>query len=251
LDITTARGIMIGIITHRIPQLFAKRNRRGKQAFTCTPAFVRRYLHAMKWSLRRSTRAAHKFPDNVDEVLTQATQRMAAVVREEEIPDGAFIVNIDQTQVVYAMGPEGTWNQRGVKQVSVSGKDEKRAFTLVVGVSASGDVLPFQVIFAGKTDASCPSSDAPFYDKAMEYGFQIIPSGIPSNYWSNQETMRLLIIDIIVPYFTRQRQRIGDLDQRCILQLDCWSVHRSEEFITWMRKNYPWIILQFVPGGCT
>ncbi|KZS96601.1 hypothetical protein SISNIDRAFT_387678, partial [Sistotremastrum niveocremeum HHB9708] len=203
------------------------------------------------WSLRQSTRAAHKFPDDVDEVLKQAHQRMAAVVREEEIPDGGFIVNIDQTQVVYAMGPEGTWNQRGVKQVSVTGKEEKRAFTLVVGVSASGDVLPFQAIFAGKTDASCPSKNSPFYAKAMEYGFQFIPSGISGNYWSNQQTMRLLIIHIVAPYFFKQRKRVGDDSQPCILQLDCWSVHRSEEFRTWMRENYPWIRLQYVPGGCT
>ncbi|KZT31644.1 hypothetical protein SISSUDRAFT_963577, partial [Sistotremastrum suecicum HHB10207 ss-3] len=205
----------------------------------------------MKWSLRRATRAAHKFPANVDEVCENAGYRMAAAIRDLNIPDGSFLVNMDQTQIVYAMGPEGTWNERGVKQVTVSGKDEKRAFTLCVGVSASGEALPFQAVFAGKTKASCPSSQSPAYESAMQRGIQFVPSGVTGNYWSNQRTMQLYVSKVLAPYFERHRKRIGRPKQRCALQLDCWSVHRSEEFRTWMKKNYPWIILLYVPGGCT
>jgi hypothetical protein len=39
--------------------------------------------------------------------------------------------------------------------------------------------------------------------------------------------------------------------QECVLQLDIWSVHHSQEFTSWMKAEYPWIILKFVPGGCT
>jgi len=39
----------------------------------------------------------------------------------------------------------------------VAGTEEKRAFTLVVGVSASDDVLPFQAIYKGKTSLSLPA----------------------------------------------------------------------------------------------
>ncbi|KAJ6623675.1 hypothetical protein B0H10DRAFT_1741515, partial [Mycena sp. CBHHK59/15] len=33
-------------------------------------------------------------------------------------------------------------------------------------------------------------------------------------------------------------------------KIDCWSVHKSREFLDWM-KNHPHIIILFVPGGCT
>ncbi|KZO97062.1 hypothetical protein CALVIDRAFT_457934, partial [Calocera viscosa TUFC12733] len=33
--------------------------------------------------------------------------------------------------------------------------------------------------------------------------------------------------------------------------IDCWSIHRSESFRGWLFSVYPWILLQFVPGGCT
>jgi hypothetical protein len=39
--------------------------------------------------------------------------------------------------------------------------------------------------------------------------------------------------------------------QVSIWLIDCWSVHKSKEFRTWMKKNHPNIILLFVPGGCT
>ena len=35
------------------------------------------------------------------------------------------------------------------------------------------------------------------------------------------------------------------------MQLDVWTVHRSHDFTGWKAVNYPWIVLEFVPGGCT
>ena len=63
----------------------------------------------------------------------------------------ALIVNSDQTGVQYSAGALQTYAETGSKQVEVVGKDEKQAFTLMVGISMSGEVLPFQAIYAGKT----------------------------------------------------------------------------------------------------
>ncbi|KZV81294.1 hypothetical protein EXIGLDRAFT_628696 [Exidia glandulosa HHB12029] len=57
---------------------------------------------------------------------------------------------------------------------------------------------------------------------------------------------------ILAPYFQQAKDRLAlDPAQECLLQLDCWSVHRSEEFRAWMETTYPWILLDYVPGGCT
>lgn len=71
-----------------------------------------------------------------------------------------------------------TWSQTGAKQVGMVGMDEKRAFTLVVGVVADGSLLPFQAVFVGKTKASIPSAtDSPNYDEAIDAGFKFECSG--------------------------------------------------------------------------
>jgi len=39
-------------------------------------------------------------------------------------------------------------------------------------------------------------------------------------------------------------------DQRAIILLDCWPVHKSS-FKEFMAKRYPFFILLFVPASCT
>ncbi|KAJ6621668.1 hypothetical protein B0H10DRAFT_2187938 [Mycena sp. CBHHK59/15] len=39
--------------------------------------------------------------------------------------------------------------------------------------------------------------------------------------------------------------------QVAIWKIDCWSVHKSKDFRDWMKKNHPYIIILFIPGGCT
>jgi hypothetical protein len=49
----------------------------------------------------------------------------------------------------------------------------------------------------------------------------------------------------------KKQQRGVPLDQPCILQLNCWVVHRSIAFRTWLDANYDWIRYLFVPAGTT
>ena len=124
-----------------------------------------------------------------------------------------------------------TWSQAGAKQVAMVGMDDKRAFTLVVGVAADGSLLPFQAVFVGKTKASVPSAtDSPNYNKAINAGFKFECSGT-GTYWSNQKTMCAYVNDILAPYFERKKRENGlPPTQKSLVQLDVWSVHRSQEF---------------------
>jgi hypothetical protein len=160
-------------------------------------------------------------------------------------------VNSDQTQVVYAQGSKLTWTKTGSRQVTVIGEDEKRAFTVVVSVSNSGELLPFQAIYQGYSAKTCPSASAKDYDAAKAAGFRFEFSKTKT-YWSTHETMHTLVDEIIAPYLAVEKAKLGLPDsQRSIWQIDVWSVHRSQEFRTWMKGHYPNIILDFVPGGCT
>jgi len=212
---------------------------------------VRKFMHnTMGWSIRRATKAAQKLPANHAEILHNAFLREASIIRDHAVP-AKLRVNTDQTQLVYQQGTQQTWTESGAKQVSTVGQEEKRAFTLVPSISASGVLLPMQAIFMGKTSASCPSPKAPSYREALAQGYIMLPSK-SSTYWSTQATMRALVDDIIAPYFDKTKAELGlPSTQASIWKIDCWSVHKSQEFLGWMKKTHPTIIIIFVPGGCT
>ncbi|THU88986.1 hypothetical protein K435DRAFT_678877 [Dendrothele bispora CBS 962.96] len=246
---------MVAIIQEEAPQppLLFEQDLSDSSRFRCSESFVRKYIvNNLNWSWRSTTRAAQKLPENVNDILEESYLREAYVIRNYAVP-AELCVNTDQTQLVYQQGSGTTWHQRGDKQVAGVGKDEKRAFTLVPSISASGEVLPFQAIFLGGTAASCPSNSSPYYREAMQLGFKLEPSKTKT-YWSTQNTMKSLVNDIIAPYFERKKRELkieAPEEQQSIWKIDCWSVHKSEAFLSWIKKTHPTIIVIFVPGNCT
>ena len=108
-----------------------------------------------------------------------------------------------------------------------------------------------QAIFMGKTQLSCPSSNAPSYAEAQKLGFRMLPSKT-STYWSTQESMQDLVDTIISPYFEETKVALNLPPEQCsVWKIDCWSVHKSAEFLGWMKKKHVNIIVIFIPGGCT
>jgi hypothetical protein len=204
----------------------------------------------MKWSLRCATRPGKKTPENVSQILTDTFLRISWTFSKFNI-SAVFMVNSDQTLVYFSACAKETYESIGSKQVEVVGLDEKRGFTLLVGISLNGEVLPFQVIYRGKSPASLPSPSAPGYKKAtqkLKFCFEY--SGT-DNHWSTIRTMKSYVSDILAPYFESHQQQLQVSNQICIWQIDCWSVHRSLEFRSWMTATYPWIRLHFVPANCT
>ena len=200
--------------------------------------------------MHHATHTAQNKPENWEDLCEKSFFRKAYVIKEEDIP-AMLYVNSDQTQIVYAPGNRMTWAPVGSKQVSLVGLEEKQAFTLLVSVAADGTILPFQAVYRGETERSCPSSNAPCMENIKNAGFHLEWSGTKT-YWSNQQTMCDFVNHILSLYFDRIKQRHNLLmSQKSLWQIDVWSVHRSAEFCNWMKKNHPTIILDFVPGGCT
>jgi hypothetical protein len=149
LTLASIHGIMVAMITHQAGDVFSKVRPDGSQ-FRCSQSFVRKYLrNQLGWTLRRATKAAQKVPADHERVLMEAFLREAYVIRNHAIP-AALRVNTDQTNMVYQQGTGSTWEKRGAKQVATVGQEEKRAFTLVPSISASGELLPMQLIYHGR-----------------------------------------------------------------------------------------------------
>ena len=113
------------------------------------------------------------------------------------------------------MGGKRTWNKQGEKQVATIGMDEKCAFTLVLSISTSGELLPMQMIF-GQTEASCPNKGACYYAEAKKCGFKFEPSR-STTYWSTQAMTQSLVNDIIVMYFNKKKEGLGLPSKQCSL----------------------------------
>lgn len=57
---------------------------------------------------------------------------------------------------------------------------------------------------------------------------------------------------IVIPYIKEVKLEQGLPDkQYAILYIDCWSVHRSQDFRDWMKAVHPLILLIYVPATCT
>lgn len=219
--------------------------------FRCSDSFVRKFVYEqLRWVPRASTQAAKTVPDDAEQRIWEMFLRLALWIRDSGVRHADLIINWDQTNVVVADNSANTFDVEGSDQVKVIGKGEKRAWTAVVGVSASGAVLPPQIICKGGSERVLPSKSSPGWDEASRLGF--VFSFNPKNYWSSFPLMKVYVRDIVVPYFVERRRTLGyPDDQECCALIDCWTVHRGREFLDMMWDEWPWLRIRFVPARCT
>jgi hypothetical protein len=162
------------------------------------------------------------------------------------------VINWDQTgmQLVPA-GNARTYHTKNSLDVSVANGDDKRGYTTVLASAASGKILPLQVIYGGVEGnlRALPNVLCRATTVAKGFVFAQTPT-----HWSSQGSMRKYIIGVIDPYVRSViKASNGQLpvDQKVVLLIDCWFVHKSEEFLSWMKEEYPHLIILFVPGGTT
>lgn len=161
--------------------------------FQCSESFIRQFLHdKLGWSHCTVTRAAQKTPVDWENKCEDAFLQIAYQVSVLNLPAKA-ILNGDQTGLAPIPLSKYTWAPQGSKQVDGFGKDEKQQFTLMITTSCSGEFLPVQCIWAGKTAASLPTAQA---RRVAESEGHIFTSG-GERHWSTflcmQEVQKFLL----------------------------------------------------------
>ena len=137
-------------------------------------------------------------------------------VRTHKIPDD-LIVTIDQTPSKYVEVSSTTMAEKNTKHVAVTHSGDKRAITLTLGISLSGDILPYQMIYGGKTQRCLP--DKNIFPENFLLSFN------PSH-WSNEVETKKLIKEILVPYFDSMKKALKLPDcQKCLLIWDDFKAH--------------------------
>jgi hypothetical protein len=134
---------------------------------------------------------------------------------EHKIPD-ELIINVDQTPSKYVPTENVTMTEKNSKHIPRKEGNYKRAITATLSETLSGTILPFQLIYQGKTCRSLPAVKLPA-DFSLSYN---------TKHWSNEvETIRLLN-DIIAPYITKVKEELGLPENQSTLLL--WDAFKAQ-----------------------
>ena len=87
-------------------------------------------------------------------------KKISGVIFEHDIPK-ELIINLDQTPLSYVSPGKCTFDVKGVKTVPIKGIDDKRQITSTFAISMSGEFLPIQVIYEGKSKRCLPKYTFP------------------------------------------------------------------------------------------
>ena len=120
-----------------------------------TQAWAKSFLKRLGFTKRKGTKAVKKLPTGFCDRLHRARESCSRRTF------GTTVLNWDQTGCSVVPGGDWTMEECGSRQVKITGLDDKRQITALLSVTMSGQMLPVQLIYAGKTDRCHSSIDFP------------------------------------------------------------------------------------------
>ena len=137
--------------------------------------------------------------------------------------------------------PVSNWTlaEKGLRQIEITGIDDKRDMTALLAATASGELLPPQLLYQGKTTKCLPVADFP-----KEWDVHYSP-----NHWSNHLSMVRYIDTIIIPYVESRRRAHGKPTQPALCIFDVFRAHQTQDVLQKLKDNN--IRYVFVPASCT
>ena len=164
----------------------------------------------------------------------------ADLINRYNVP-AQLVINGDETAVLLVNRATTTRSAEGVKRVKILGMgDDKAQITTTIFVTESGDVLPYQMIFTGKTPRCHPTSGKP--DDCLWTHTE--------SHWQSVKTYLEVIEKIVIPYKNNVIQTLQlPPDQVTILKHDLHFTHKDASVLKYLKDNF--IAPLFVPAACT
>jgi hypothetical protein len=117
--------------------------------FKASEGWVRCFMRRHNLTLRCKTSVSQKLPEDLEVRLAVFYKRLRET-REQMDFDDDYIINMDEVPMYFELIPGKTVTSKGQKDVKIlSTGGEKRHFTLVLSITASGKFLPSTVVFKG------------------------------------------------------------------------------------------------------
>ena len=201
--------------------------------------WAQRLMSRMGLVKRKGSTAAKITAESFDRLKEQFLTDIETISKFENIPK-ELVINWDQTAVKYV--PVSNWTQefKGSKRVPIVGIDDKRQITATLTVTATGDMLPAQVKYGGKTPACLPNVTFPT-------GWHITYT---PNHWANEDTMVAYIHNILLPYVVSTREKLQFSNTFPALVLfDHFKAQLTDRVLDILDSNN--ILVIDVPANCT
>ena len=168
-------------------------------------------------------------------------QQIKTVVKDGKIPP-ELVINWDQTGI--SVVPSFNWTQaeKGTSRIEIAGAGDKCQITVTVAGTLSGKihVLPFQILYEGKTEQCHPHTQFP-------EGFDIWHT---PNHWANSDASIRFVENIILPYVcTARKELVLGEEHMALVIFDTFKGHTGNEMESLMLKNN--IVSVIVPSNCT
>lgn len=158
---------------------------------------------------RGSTRTKAKLSDQ--QISQMKHTYLTQVVKVHKIPP-ELVINWDQAGVKLIPSQNWTMEQQESSRMEIAGINDKRQITLTLAGSMSGEFLPLQLLYQGKTTRCHPQYSYPS-------GFDVWHT---PNHWANEETTMRFINNIILPYV---KAKNDTPDQGALVIFDVFKGH--------------------------
>ena len=117
--------------------------------------------------------------------------------------------------------------EKSSKHVSRKGSNDKRGITVTLAETLSGQILPFQLIYTGKTSRSLPHVKFP-----AEFCFSY-----NEKHWSNEAETMALVNKIIYPYVTKVKEELGLPEtQKALLVWDAFKAQSTDKVLSELER---------------
>jgi len=164
---------------------------------TLSIPWAKSLLKRMDFTKRRVTTKSNPPRDDFEEVKASFLSEIIETVDMNDVPP-ELIFNWDQTGINLVPTALWTMDKRGKKRIAIEGYQDKRQITCVMCGCLTGELLPVQLIYAGKTNRCHPAYEFP-KDWLISH---------TENHWANETTMLQYIDKVIVPYVEMKREAL-------------------------------------------
>ena len=133
----------------------------------------------------------------------------------------SLVINIDQAPLSCVNAGKYTFSFKDAKNIPIKGMDDKRQITASFAVSCTGEVLPIELIYAGKSERSLSKYSFP-------PSFSVT---FTENNWSNTEKFVEFFKEIIFPCFEDiKRSKSYPLEQHALIIM---ATFKGKAIIHW------------------
>ena len=137
------------------------------------------------------------------------------------------LVNWDQTKISIVPGSLWTMDAKRSERVEIVGISDKHQITAGFCGAVTGELLPPQLIYQGKTSACLP-----------RYSYDDWHVTCTPNHWSNEDTMKEYIERIIIPYVDRKHKELKlSSDQPALAIFDVFKGQQTEDVTKLLEEN--------------